>query len=63
MGFNSGFKGLMKIPSMGADFFLADGQRVREREYHTDRQRDVTNLIVPLCNFANAPKNHRNLND
>jgi len=33
---------------MGADLFLADRQ--------TDRQTDVTQLIVTFRNFANAPK-------
>jgi hypothetical protein len=38
----------MKIRPVGAELFHADGQ--------TDRQTDMTNLIVALHNFANAPK-------
>ena len=39
----------MKISPVGAEFFHAD-----ER---TDKQVDMTQLIVAFCNFANAPKN------
>jgi hypothetical protein len=34
----------MKIHPVGAYLF------------HADRQTDMTKLIVPVCNFANAPK-------
>jgi hypothetical protein len=42
----------MKIRSMGADLFHADG-RTDER---TDRQIDMTNLIVVFRNFVKALK-------
>ena len=38
----------VKIPSVGDEFFDMDGQR--------EIQLDVTELIVALCNAANAPK-------
>ena len=38
----------MKIRPVGAELVHADGQ--------TDRQRDMTKLIVSFSNFANAPK-------
>jgi hypothetical protein len=38
----------MKMLPVGAELFLAGGQ--------TDRQTDMLNLIVALCNSANAPK-------
>jgi hypothetical protein len=41
----------MKIRSVGAKLFHADGQ--------TDRQTDMTKLIVAFRNFANAPKSYR----
>jgi hypothetical protein len=41
MEFNSGFKGLMKICSVEADFFHADGT-----DGQTDSHPDVTKLIV-----------------
>ena len=37
----------MKIRAVGADFFHADGQRVRE----TDRQTDTKKLIVAFRKF------------
>jgi len=40
---------------VGAELFLAGGQ--------TDRQTDMTNLIVALCNSANAPKNELRIKD
>ena len=53
MGFNSGFKGLMKLHSTGAEFFHADG---RTDGRTRDRQTDKMKLIVAFRNFANAPK-------
>ena len=41
----------MKIATVGAEFFHADGQ--------TKGQIDVTKLIVAFSNFANAPKNQK----
>ena len=38
---------LMKIRPVGAELFHADGRT------------DMSNLIVGLCNFANAPKNRK----
>jgi hypothetical protein len=40
---------MMKIRPVGAKLFNADGR--------TDRQTDVTKLIVAFQNFVNAPKN------
>jgi len=39
----------MKIVPVGAELLHADGQ--------TDRQSDMTRLIVAFRNFSNAPKN------
>jgi hypothetical protein len=39
---------LMKIRPVGAEFYHAGGR--------TDRQTDMTKLIVAFCNFANAPE-------
>jgi hypothetical protein len=39
----------MKIRPVTAELFHADGR--------TDRQADMTKLIVAFRNFANAPKN------
>jgi hypothetical protein len=39
----------MKIRPMGVEYFHADGR--------TDRQTDMTKLILAFHNFANAPKN------
>ena len=44
MGFNSGFKGLMKIRPMKAQLFHADGRT------------DMTKRMVACRNFANASK-------
>jgi hypothetical protein len=43
----------MKIRSVGAELFHADGQ--------TGRQTDITKLKVAFRNFAKAPKNRANL--
>jgi len=40
----------MKIRSVRAELFLADG--------HRDRRTDMAKLIVAIRNFANAPKTH-----
>jgi hypothetical protein len=42
----------MKIRPGGVDFFHADRQ--------TDRQTDMTKLIVDFRSFANAPRNSHN---
>jgi len=42
----------MKILPVGAYLFHADTRTVRR----TDRPTDMTKLIVPFRNFANAPK-------
>jgi hypothetical protein len=39
----------MKIRLVGSELFHGDGR--------TDRQAEVTNLVVAFYNFANAPKN------
>jgi len=41
----------MKIRLVGAEVFYEDGR--------TDRQTDMTKLIVAFRSFANAPKNSR----
>jgi hypothetical protein len=43
------YKNFMKIRSVGTELFRA-GRR-------TDRQTDMTKIIVAFRNFANAPKN------
>jgi Fe-S-cluster formation regulator IscX/YfhJ len=42
----------MKILPVGTKLFHANSRTDR----HTDRQIDITKLIVALGNFANAPK-------
>ena len=41
---------LMKISTVGAEVFHADGQ--------IDGETDIIKLIIALCNFANTPKTH-----
>jgi hypothetical protein len=43
----------MKIRPVGAELFHADGQTHRQ----TDRQTELTKLIVTFHNFAKAPRN------
>jgi Fe-S-cluster formation regulator IscX/YfhJ len=43
----------MKIRRVGAELFQADGQTDR----HTNRQTDMTKLIVAFRNFVSAPTN------
>ena len=43
----------MKISPVGAELFHTEGADGR-----TDRQTDMTKLIVLLCNFANVPENY-----
>ena len=43
----------MKILLVGAELFHAD----KQVDGQTDRQTDMTKLIVAFRNFANAPKN------
>jgi len=47
MGFNSGFKGLMKIRSLGAELSNVEGR--------TDGRTDMTKLVDVFRNLANAP--------
>ena len=42
----------MKIHSVGAELFHADGRTDRQ----TDRQTDMMTPVVALRNFVNAPK-------
>jgi hypothetical protein len=46
----------MKILSGGAELFYADEQTEGWTDRETDRQTDMTKLIVAFRNFANAPK-------
>jgi len=41
---------------VAAEFFHGDGQTDRQSGVRTDRQADMTQIIVALRNFANAPK-------
>jgi hypothetical protein len=43
----------MKIRQVETGLFHADGEADRQ----TDRETDMTKLIVVLCNFSNAPEN------
>jgi hypothetical protein len=47
----------MKILSEEDDFFHVDGQKDKWLDRKTDRQTDMTKLIVDLSNLANAPNN------
>jgi hypothetical protein len=42
----------MKIRSVRAKMFHADGRTDRQTDRH-----DETNTVVPFCYFANVPKN------
>ena len=44
----------MKIRLVGAQVFHADGETHRRTK--TDRQTDITKLLVACSNFAKAPK-------
>jgi hypothetical protein len=47
----------IKIRPLGAEVFHADGQTKEGQKVRmTDGHRDMTNLIVALRNFLNAPK-------
>ena len=46
----------MKIRLVGAELFHADLRTDRQTDRWTNRQRDMTKLIVAFRNFANAPK-------
>ena len=46
---NTGILNLMTMSAVGAEFFDTDGQ--------TNRQTDMTKLIVNFRDFANAPTN------
>ena len=43
----------MSIRSLGVELFHVDGRMKRQ----TDRQTDISKLIVSFSNLANAPKN------
>jgi len=45
----------MEFLPVGAELFLAEGRTDRR----TDRQADMTKLIVAFRNFAKAPKAHQ----
>jgi hypothetical protein len=44
---------MKKIRPVGAEFHAEDG----EMNGRTDKETDITKLIVAFCNFVNAPKN------
>jgi hypothetical protein len=48
------YTNFMKICPVGAELFHAGGRTDRQ----TDRQTEMTKLIVTIPNFANTPKNH-----
>jgi hypothetical protein len=52
--FEKFWQNFMKIRPVGAELFHADWQ--------TDRQTDMTDLIVTFRNFANPPKSWANVN-
>ena len=49
------FENLIKIRLVEAELFHADGRT----DAPTDRQADMTKLIVAFRNFAKAPKNNK----
>ena len=44
----------MKIHAVRTEVFHADGRK----DERTDRQTDITNLIVAFRNFSNSPENY-----
>ena len=46
----------MKIHSVGAELFHADGRTDGQTDRQTDRQTDMMTPVVALRNFVNAPK-------
>ena len=53
---NSSSLNFMEIRPLGSEFH-ADGHTVQTHIHmYTDRQTDITKLIVPFRNFANQPK-------
>jgi hypothetical protein len=46
----------MKIRRVVTELFHADGLTHSQTDLRTDRQADMTKLIVPLRNFAKAAK-------
>jgi len=49
-------RNIMKIPTMGAELFYADGQTQRQMDGQTGRQTDITKPIVVFRNFSKAHK-------
>jgi len=49
---NTQISNFIKIRPLGAAFFHANGRT----DGRTDRQTEMTNMIVDFRNFANAPK-------
>ena len=47
----------MKIHTVGAELFYAEGQTDRQAGRQADRQTDMTKLIDTFCNFAKMSKN------
>jgi len=65
MGFNSGFKGLIKL-----EFFRQIFEKYSNIKFHenpssgcrvvpADGRTNMTKIIVALCNFASAPENRK----
>jgi len=46
----------MKIHSVGAELFHAEGRKDGRTDGRADRRTDMTKLIVVFRNFTNAPK-------
>jgi hypothetical protein len=51
----------MKVRSVGAELFYADGRTDKQKERGTEGQTDMTKLIVAFRNFANTPKGVPNI--
>jgi hypothetical protein len=51
----------MKLRQVGAELFHADGQTHSQTDGRTDRQTDMTKLIVTVRNFAKTAKNENRL--
>jgi hypothetical protein len=50
---NNQISNFTKFPPVGAELFHANG---RQTNRQTDRQADMTKIVITFHNFANAPK-------